>query len=103
MTTNSFKVMLERPGKIKTKFTRVANFEERKSEIKERLGLAMANVGGTVRVVLALVILFQFIKAELNHAFLNGQCLVHSLVITEDDTIMGKDYGKRNRPSNSSR
>ena len=34
VTTNSFKVMLERPGKIKTKFTRVANFEERKSEIK---------------------------------------------------------------------
>lgn len=103
MTTNSFKVMLERPGKIKTTFTRVANFEERKSEIKERLGLAMANVGGTVRAVLALVILFQFIKAESNHAFLNEKCLVHSLVITEGDTIMGKEYRKWNRPSNSSR
>lgn len=94
MTTNSFKVMLERPGKIKTTFTRVANFEESKSEIKDRLGLAMANVGGTVRAVLALVTLFQFIKAESNHAFLNEKCLVHSLVIIEDDTINGERVWK---------
>lgn len=94
MTTNSFKVMLERPGKIKTTFTRVANFEESKSEIKERLGLAMANVGGTVRAVLALVTLFQFIKAESNHAFLNEKCLVRSLVITEDDTVNGERVWK---------
>lgn len=46
VTTNSFKECWKDLERLKTTFTRVANFEERKSEIKERLGLAMVNVGG---------------------------------------------------------